>query len=60
MNQMKIKIVAAVEKIAGDRLTPAEREHIADEAIAIVNAANMEAAKAVLDVVQKTAEETKT
>lgn len=51
---MKPRIVAAIERIAGDRLTPDMREEIADEAIRIIGEVNRAAALAAVENVKQT------
>lgn len=50
---MKAHIIAALERIAGDRLTPELREEIADEAVNIMETINKTAALAALETAKE-------
>lgn len=51
---MKPSILAEIERIAGDRLTPAMREEITDRAIKIIDDHNRAAALTAVEAVKKT------
>ncbi len=50
---MKPEIVAAIERVAGDRLTPEMREQIADETIRIMEAINRAAALSAIETAKE-------
>lgn len=51
---MKAKIVAEIERITEDRLTPAQREEIAERAMKIIEDYNRTVAVAAMETVKQT------